>query len=179
MPKPVLFVLAHPDLQGSRANARLAEAARKVPNLVVHDLYDAYPDLFVDGFAVRKLIDACGALVVQTPIYWYAGPGLLKEWIDRTFISGWAYGQGGHALAGKKFLVSITTGSDHDAYGPGGQHTFPIEDFLKPYKQIAAFCGMDWQDPLVFFHARATPKKDLETHTRLLTARLEALATPA
>jgi putative NADPH-quinone reductase len=179
MSAPVLFVLAHPDLRASRANRAFAAAAATVDGVTVHDLYDTYPDLFVDGFAERKLIDRAGALVLQAPIYWYAGPGLLKEWIDRTFVSGWAYGRGGRALVGKKMLVSITTGSAHEAYGPGGRHAHPIEDYLKPYRQIAAFCGMAWQEPLVFFHARATTSADLDVHAHLLTERLEALAAPA
>ena len=176
MSSPVLVVLAHPDLSTSRVNKALAEAASAIKGVTVHNLYGAYPDLFVDGSAERKRIDEAGVLVLQHPIYWYAAPGLLKEWLDRTFISGWAYGPNGTALKGKKLLSSITTGSDADAYAADGAHGNPIDDYLKPYRQTAGFCGMKWQQPLIFHHARGAEQPELDTHVKTFTTRLQKLA---
>ena len=175
MSEPVLFVLAHPDLPASRANRACALAAAEVPGVAVHDLYGAYPDLFVEGADERRRLEAAETLVLQHPVYWYAMPGLLKEWVDRTFVHGWAYGTGGTALKGKNFLTSITTGSDVDAYRPGGVHGHPIEDYIKPFRQIAEFCGMVWQEPLVLHHARQVTPEALALHTQTLGRRLAAL----
>jgi putative NADPH-quinone reductase len=47
--KPRILVLyAHPASYRSRLNRLLTEAARTVPNVVLHDLYDAYPDFHID-----------------------------------------------------------------------------------------------------------------------------------
>lgn len=176
MTTSTLFVLAHPDLHASRANRYFADRADTIDDVLVHDLYSAYPDMFVNGFAERKLLENTKNLVIQMPLHWYAGPGLLKEWVDTTFTGGWAYGQNGEALKGKNLLLSVTTGSEHAAYGANGTHRFPIEDFLKPYQQTAYFCGMNWCEPLVFHHARVASQESLQAHGDELISRLEALA---
>lgn len=173
---PVLFILAHPDLVVSRANKALAAAAARVDDVIVHDLYATYPDMFVDGTAERQRLAQCSAIVLQHPIYWYAAPSLLKEWFDRTLTAGWAYGKGGDTLKGKKLLSSITTGSDYNAYAAEGTHGNPVDDYLKPYRQTALFCGMEWQDPLIFHHARAESDDNLNRHAELLAKRLQTLA---
>lgn len=176
MTASTLYILAHPDLHASRANRYLADRVRGRDDVQVHDLYKTYPDMFVNGFAERKLLSAADNLVIQMPIHWYAGPGLLKEWLDTTFVSGWAYGHAGTALKSKNLLLSVTTGSDFDAYNSDGVHGFPLEDFLKPYQQTALFCGMNWCEPLIFHHARVASDEILHAHGDTLISRLEALA---
>ncbi len=36
-------------------------------------------------------IDAADALILVFPIYWWSFPAVLKGWIDRVFIGGWAF----------------------------------------------------------------------------------------
>ncbi|SFV07922.1 NAD(P)H-dependent oxidoreductase [Pseudomonas sp. OV546] len=43
-----------------------------------------------DVRAEQARIDRADALVLAFPIYWWSLPGLLKGWIDRVFINGWA-----------------------------------------------------------------------------------------
>lgn len=175
MANPVLFVIAHPDLGQSRANRHFAASAKSIEGVDVLDLYKVYPDMFVDGSHERHRIDGKSTIVLQFPIYWYAAPGLLKEWIDRTFSYGWAYGTNGNALKGKNLLLSIATGSEEKAYGPEGVHHHPLDEFLLPYKQTARFCGMNWLDPLVYYHARASQKDHLIAHGEKLKSRLSEL----
>jgi putative NADPH-quinone reductase len=179
MPKPVQFILAHPDLNASRANRTLAAVARSVEGVMVHDLYAIYPDMFIDGARERRRLEETGALVLQFPFFWYGAPGLLKEWIDRTFTVGWAYGRDGTMLRGKPFLVSISTGSGINAYRPGGIHNQPIEEYLFPFEQIAHFCGMVWQPPLIFYRARHADDSMLGEHAEALKARLKVLESGA
>ena len=179
MSKPVLFIIAHPDLKASRANRKLAATARDIEGVVVHDIYDTYPDLFIDGARERRLLEQTGALVLQFPFFWYGAPGLLKEWIDRTFIAGWAYGREGRMLRGKPFMLSISTGSGLNAYRPGGIHNQPIEEYLFPFEQIGHFCGMEWQEPLVFYRARHADDSMLGEHAEELRSRLKILESGA
>ena len=179
MSKPVLFVVAHPDLSVSRANRAAANVARRLEGVVVHDIYEAYPDMFIDGARERARLEDASALVLQFPFFWYGAPGLLKEWIDRTFIAGWAYGRTGRALRGKPFMLSISTGSGIDAYRPGGIHNQPIEEYLFPFEQIGHFCGMVWQEPLVFYRARQADDSMLGEHAEKLTARLKVIESGA
>lgn len=175
MGKSVLVIVAHPDLPVSRANKALAQAASGVDGVTVHDLYATYPDMFIDGKAERERLETADAIVLQHPIYWYSGPGLLKEWIDRTLTAGWAYGRGGHALKDKVLMSSITTGSAARAYAPNGPHGHPIEDYLKPFSQVAAFCGMQWAKPLILHHSRTVSAEAINAHADQLLERLQQL----
>lgn len=47
-----------------------------------------------DVLAEQARIDRADALVLAFPIYWWSMPGLLKGWIDRVFINGWAIDYG-------------------------------------------------------------------------------------
>jgi putative NADPH-quinone reductase len=44
----ILVVYAHPTPHHSRVNRRLAEAAQQVPNARVDNLYETYPDFYID-----------------------------------------------------------------------------------------------------------------------------------
>ena len=47
-----------------------------------------------DVLAEQARIDRADALVLAFPIYWWSMPGLLKGWIDRVFVNGWAIDYG-------------------------------------------------------------------------------------
>ena len=36
-----------------------------------------------------------------------------------------------------------------EAYRPDGVHGYPLEEFLRPFEQMARFCGMNYLPPLV------------------------------
>ena len=45
----------------------------------------------VDVLAEQERIDRADHLVLVFPMYWWSMPALLKGWIDRVFVSGWAH----------------------------------------------------------------------------------------
>lgn len=47
-----------------------------------------------DVLAEQARIDRADALVLVYPVFWWSMPGLLKGWIDRVFVNGWAYDEG-------------------------------------------------------------------------------------
>jgi len=105
-----LIVVAHPD-PNSLTHAvadRLAEGVSKSGHAA------EIADLMAEGFdprftatdhavhlkraapsaeilAEQARIDRADTLVLVYPVYWWSMPGLLKGWIDRVFINGWAY----------------------------------------------------------------------------------------
>jgi glutathione-regulated potassium-efflux system ancillary protein KefF len=168
----VLVVYAHPEPHRSRVNRLLADAARAVPGVLVHDLYALYPDFYIDPAREQALVAQADLLVFLHPIRWYAMPALLKEWIDVVFASGWAYGAGGTALKDKGCLLAVTTGGAASAYSPGGVHGHDFADFLPPYEQTARLCNMDWQAPLILYGAHHATQDELAAHIARFTARL-------
>jgi putative NADPH-quinone reductase len=176
----ILVLYAHPAPHRSPVNRRLADAARATPGVVVRDLYSTYPDFDIDAVRERQLAGAAGLLVFLHPIRWYGMPSLLKEWMDVVMVPGWAYGRQDSArkgeLQGKGYWLVATTGSGPEAYQPGGLHGRPFADFLAPFEQTAALCGMDWIAPLVMHGAAQAGEAAVEAHVAEFTRRLQAYA---
>jgi len=172
----ILLVYAHPHHSRSRANRVLLEAAATVPGVKVHDLYSRYPDFDVDARAERPLLEGADTLVLQHPIYWYSLSALAKLWLDEVFTSGWAYGPGGRALAGKRFFWAVTTGGSERDYAPGGAHERAFTTFVAPMEQTARFCGMEWLPPFVLHDAHVCDDAALAGAAAAYRDRIAALA---
>jgi glutathione-regulated potassium-efflux system ancillary protein KefF len=91
-------------------------------------------------------------------------PSLQKEWLDQVLEHGWAHGRNGRALEGKHFLLAVTTGGDARSYSESGEHGYPFEAFLPPYRQTAMLCGMRWLPPLVLHGARRAGEEAVAAH---------------
>ena len=176
MPNTILVLYAHPDAHLSRVNGRLAERARTIDGVQVHNLYDTYPDFSIDVGREQALLASADVIVFLHPIQWYSMPSLLKEWVDTVLQPGWAYGAGGNALTGKTYWLVVTTGSAEQAYRAGGPHEHPFAHYLPPFKQIAALCGMVWETPHILHGAHHVNEAALQAHVDAFAARLAAFS---
>lgn len=164
----ILFIVAHPLLERSRANRAITEAVAEVKNLTVHKLYDHYPHFDIDVAHEQELLRKHQLIVVQHPFYWYNVPPLLKMWQDEVLESGWAYGPGGVHLKGKDFLLSVSTGGARESYAEGSANQFSMETLLSPWNQTVNLCSMKWHKPRVFYNAMtATPESLSQFATQL------------
>ena len=143
----VLLMFAHPALEKSRVNAELLQAASGLDGITLHDLYQLYPDYHVDVRAEQKTLAEHDVIILQHPFYWYSPPPLVKQWEDLVLEHGWAYGQKGKALTGKKWMHVISTGGPEAAYQPGGFNRYTVREFLRPLEQTAVLCGMQFIPP--------------------------------
>jgi glutathione-regulated potassium-efflux system ancillary protein KefF len=150
---PVLLLFAHPYPDRSRANRLLLEAVDSLAQVKVRSLYDLYPTFDIDVQAEQDALRAARIVVWQHPMYWYSVPSLLKHWFDKVLVRGFAYGEGGKALWGKRCFWVVTTGGDDRAFATHGMHRRPFSEFSPVVEQTALFCGMHWEDP---------PREDLE-----------------
>lgn len=171
----VLVLLAHPVLERSRVNRRLAEGAREVQGVTVHDLYEAYPSLRIDVRREQRLLEEHEVIVFQHPFYWYSTPAILKEWQDLVLEHNWAYGSKGHHLDGKLTFNAVSTGGPEAAYRSGGPNRFTMRQLLAPYDATANLCRMRYLAPFVV-HAALRLETDeqvrpfVEDYRRLLGA---------
>lgn len=55
------------------------------------DLYRGKGEVPADVVAEQERIDRAEHLILVFPMYWWSMPALLKGWIDRVFVNGWAY----------------------------------------------------------------------------------------
>ena len=145
----ILILFAHPALEKSRVNRNLIEAVQGLEAVTVRDLYEEYPDFHINVKLEQDLLLAHDIIVFQHPFYWYSSPAILKEWQDLVLEYGFAYGQTGTALKGKKFLSAITTGGTEQAYQREGYNYFTIRELLVPFEQTARLCGMEYLPPFV------------------------------
>lgn len=143
----VLILFAHPLLEASRVHTALLQAAKKVNGVMVHDLYEAYPDFDIDKEKEKALLLAHDVIIWQHPFYWYSAPALLKQWQDLVLEHGWAYGRQGHALTGKKVFNVLSSGGGPAAYQMGGRNEYPIQQFLIPFERTAVLCRMTYWPP--------------------------------
>jgi NAD(P)H dehydrogenase (quinone) len=121
----------------------------------------------------HKLLSEADLIIFQFPLWWYSMPGLLKGYIDRVFSMGWAYG-GGQALAGKRILVSITTGAPDFAWTPEKRGT--IKDIFKHlFVGTFGLCGMETLEPFIVYGAKRHSETDKETNLENYKKRLTEL----
>ncbi|QMT31917.1 NAD(P)H-dependent oxidoreductase [Alysiella filiformis] len=141
----ILVISAHQDLQQSVSNQLiLKELEQHFGNQIsVRRLSDLYPDYQIDVPAEQAALVAADIVLLQYPTFWFNTPAILKKWLDDVWLYGFAYGEGGNKLHGKKLLVSTTTGSVEANYN--GQIVATIDDLIKPVQHSALYAGLDWQ----------------------------------
>ena len=147
--KKILVLFAHPALERSRVNRELIKGLDQMKDITFHDLYQLYPDFYIDVQREQELLLLHDMIIWQHPLYWYSVPPLLKQWIDLVFEHGWAYGNRGGMLRGKYLLNVITAGGGKEAYCDNGYNRYTIPEFLRPYEQTACLCGMRYLPPFV------------------------------
>ncbi|WAC72494.1 NAD(P)H-dependent oxidoreductase [Roseateles sp. SL47] len=172
---PVLILAAHPDLAHSRVTRALLSAVHAMPTVRVRDLYSLYPDYSIDTHAEQEALREARLLVWLHPMHWYGMPALMKLWVDEVLSVGFAYGNSGHALHGKDLWLVTSTGGSAHAYSPEGYNHHPVEDFLLPYAQTAALCGMRFVPPLLLHSAQKASAEDIQAHARRFVDGLTAL----
>ena len=173
--KRILILFAHPALEKSRINRRLAAAAASLPDVTVHDLYEAYPDFDIDVRREQKLLTEHDVVVLQHPFFWYSVPPLLKQWIDLVLEHGWAYGSKGKALVGKQVLSAISTGGREAAYERDGHNRYTMRELLVPIEQTFVLCGLDFLPPFVVYGAHGMTPEEIDRHAQDYRRLLEAL----
>lgn len=173
MKPKILFVVAHPHLEKSRANRAVVESIRGIDGVTVHRIYDQYPYFHIDVEREQQLLLEHDVLVFQHPFYWYNMPALLKLWLDDVLESGFAYGPGGDKLRGKKVLLSLTVGGPKSSYCEESYNKCSVESLLGPWKQTVSLCQMEWLEPLVVYGSIAAEPQVLRSHGQHVRETLE------
>lgn len=168
-----LVLLFHPDLQRSKTNAALAEAARAVPGVEVVDLQALYPkgrlDISSDGAVEAQRLLSADRIVLQFPVQWYSTPPLLKAWMDAVLTRMYYvfHDTEGSRLEGRPILIAATAGNVPEAYTPTGQNLFPLAELLNPLRAAAHRCRLRWAEPFLVYRAGKLSDAELAEAARL------------
>jgi glutathione-regulated potassium-efflux system ancillary protein KefF len=173
----VLVLVAHPQMEQSRANRRMLDAARKATDgsngrILVRDLYALYPDYWIDVPTEQALLAQAKLVVWQHPIQWYHMPPLMKLWVDEVLSFGWAYGPDGGALRDKDLWLAASTGGTEDSYRPDSYNRYFFDAFVPAYEQTAALCGMRFLPPLILHGAHRVSVAAIDEHAAVYVERL-------
>lgn len=172
----ILVLYAHPAHRNSRANRALRIAIEDLSGVTLHDLYESYPDFYIDVAREQRLLLEHEVIVFQHPFYWYSCPALLKEWLDAVLEDGWAYGAGGDNLRGRYWMQAITSGGSEQRYRHGGKNHFTIAELLRPFEQSAHLCGMIHLPPFVTHAAKTRDDASLAAQAARYRALVEQMA---
>ncbi|XP_066435031.1 ribosyldihydronicotinamide dehydrogenase [quinone] [Eleutherodactylus coqui] len=103
----------------------------------------------------QKKIQEADLVIFQFPLYWFSFPAIMKGWIDRCFVQGFAfdiprcYDTG--LLGGKRALLSFTTGGTEDMFSKEGK-SGDIRYLLWPIQHgIMHFCGFQVLAPQISY----------------------------
>nr|WP_320000717.1 NAD(P)H-dependent oxidoreductase [uncultured Draconibacterium sp.] len=147
--KKILILFAHPAFQKSLINKTLIETIKDLEGVTINNLYEKYPDFFIDVPVEQKLLTEHDIIIWHHPFYWYSAPALIKEWMDLVLQHGFAYGTHGRALEGKWAMSCISTGGRKEVYSADGKNRYTINQFLAPFIQSASLCRMTNLPPFI------------------------------
>ena len=161
--KKILILFAHPAIKKSRINRRLAEAVQGLEWITFNNLYENYPDFYIDIIKEQQLLLLHDIIVWHHPFYWYSSPAILKEWFDLVLQHGFAYGENGRALEGKTAFSVISTGGKQEVYSETDRNQFNISQFLAPFKQSANLCRMAYLPPFVVHGSHTISDEEIDS----------------
>lgn len=172
---PVLILYAHPRQHLSRVHALLRAQVEGLPGVILHDLYEHYPDFLINIAHEQALLRAHDIVVLQHPIYWHSAPALIKEWLDVVLEHGFAYGAHGTALRGKYLLQAISSGGREHAFQKSGSSRYTLAELLSPFEQTAHLCGMHYLPPFWVAGTHYLNNDDIAEHAARYREHISAL----
>lgn len=157
----ISILYAHPYSLYSRVNQFLLQSVQHWPDVKIANLYEQYPDFYIDIQAEQQRLQQSDVIVLQYPMQWSLPPALMVQYLEKVLQFGWAYGNDDagatQQLAGKTLWVvanGIMTAEDAVM---DMQHLA----VLKPLQALAAHCGMQWAAPLLIPHQQKLSDDDL------------------
>lgn len=163
--KRILIIFAHPAIQKSRINRKMLDSVRGLEWVTVNELYNNYPDFYIDIIKEQQLLMLHDIIVWHHPFYWYSAPALMKEWFDLVLQHGFAYGKNGTALQGKDAISVLTTGGQKEVYSKKGRNRYTVNQFLAPVEQSAILCRMNYLPPFVVHGSYTIDQDDAEEYS--------------
>lgn len=160
----VLIIFAHPYPAKSHANKHIIRHLENFDDIVISNLYEKYPDFYIDVKAEQKLLLAADLVIFHFPFYWYNVPAMLKHWQEKVLSQGFAFGNypEENKLKDKKMMAVITAGHKERSYQKGAFDNYSMDELLSPLKQLSAHCSMKFLEPHILFQAHKASEADLD-----------------
>jgi putative NADPH-quinone reductase len=140
------LLYAHPYGRHSYVNQYLIKAIQSLPNLDVADLYQAFPDFYINVQQQQLQLQKSTVIILQFPIQSGFPPALLVQYLHKVFCQGWAFGVNEQqlptqALANKTLLVLLSD-VEPDSLLSGADLV------IQTLQRLARCCGMHFAQPI-------------------------------
>lgn len=188
---PTLIVTAHPDPDSlthhvarrlrdalPSGSAELADLAAEEfdPRFTLADrqTYRTGVDAPPDVVSEQQRIDRATDLVLVFPVWWWSMPALLKGWVDRVFVNGWAFDvdpEGGMRRNLGQLTVHLVPIAGDDA-GVYERHGYAEALRTQIEHGIVDFCGAR-RGVTAFVHE--SENDDADVRARAVTAAVDAV----
>ncbi|WP_072805021.1 NAD(P)H-dependent oxidoreductase [Rhodococcoides yunnanense] len=126
--------------------------------------------------AEQNRIDRAEHLILVFPVYWWSFPALLKGWIDRVFVNGWAY----HYTPGGAFEKKLGRLTVHlvpvagDDAASFARHGIDSAFRSQIERGIIEYCGATVGATRILHESETKSAEDLGVDVRELVADLVA-----
>ena len=135
----VLLVLNHPNYKDSFANKIVVDKLKNlIPDIVIDHIDSLYPDGKIDIKTEQEKLLKADTVIFQFPVYWFKSPYFLSKWIEDVFTHGFAYGNNGYKLQGKKLIISITLGGEEEEF----KGNMALDRLISPFEATAIYTKM-------------------------------------
>ncbi len=118
-------------------------------------------------------------IIFQFPLWWFSTPAIMKGWMDRVLVKGFAYDAGKvfnqGLLKGKTASLVVTTQSPASTYQVDGVHQATIDAFLHHIHHTLHFVGIETISPFVIYAAFNLDTTQQEKHVTDYLVYLENL----
>ncbi|XP_051557523.1 NAD(P)H dehydrogenase [quinone] 1-like isoform X2 [Myxocyprinus asiaticus] len=109
----------------------------------------------------QQKVKQADLVIFQFPLYWFSVPAIMKGWIDRVLIQGFAFSMqrmyDNGMFQEKKAMLSFTTGATESMFQPDGIHG-DINVALWPLQNgVLHFCGFQVLTPQIFWCPAFSP----------------------
>ncbi len=127
----------------------------------------------------QQKVSRADLVILQFPMWWFGMPAILKGWVDRVFARGFAYLRGRMydtgMLAGRRAMLSLTTGNPGSLYAPDGVNG-DIEHILWPiHNGIFRYAGFEVLPPYIAYAPGIASPEQREAMLEAYRAHLRTL----
>ncbi|MGE7185725.1 NAD(P)H-dependent oxidoreductase [Peribacillus sp. NPDC006672] len=159
----ILIINGH-DFYANRAEGNLSSV---ICERIITNLQDKHTVAYtkvLDGYEVnteiKKFLNA-DIIIIQTPIYWFSIPGILKKYIDDVYKPGIFFGKSndfgqGGLLANKQYMLSVTWGASKKEFNSHKRSFLEgktEDEVLFPIHKIHEYCSIKKIDTFSVFEA--------------------------
>jgi glutathione-regulated potassium-efflux system ancillary protein KefF len=157
----ITVINSHPYKNHSKAGQALLASIKDLPHVSLRDLYELYPDFYIDVKKEQEQLFASRLIVLQSPMHWYHVPALQSLWFEKVLSFDSSLGNHQKILMNKKVLWAVTTSSEESFFQAQEDRCFTLQQLASPLQQTFQYWGMQWLEPFVVYNSHKLSADEL------------------